>query len=33
MMQNSPVMDGRSYVREVEAMYEEIWQEWLDGGE
>ena len=33
MMQNSSVMDGRSYVREVEAMYEEIWQEWLDGGE
>ena len=33
MMQRSPVMDGRSYVREVEAMYEEIWQEWLAGRE
>ena len=30
MMQRSPVMDGRSYVREVEAMYEEIWQAWLE---
>ena len=25
MMQRSPVMDGRGYVREVEAMYEKIW--------
>ena len=33
MIQRSPVMDGRSYVREVEAMYEEIWQEWLAGRE
>ena len=31
MMQKSPVMDGRSYVRDVEAMYEEVWREWLDG--
>ena len=31
MMQRSPVMDGRGYVREVEAMYEKIWKEWLDG--
>ena len=31
MMQQSPVMDGRGYVREVEAMYEKIWKEWLDG--
>ena len=30
MMQRSPVMDGRSYVREVEAMYEKIWQAWLE---
>ena len=31
MMERSPVMDGRGYVREVEAMYEKIWKEWLDG--
>ena len=30
MMQRSPVMDGRSYVREVEAMYEDVWLAWLD---
>ena len=30
MMQKSPLMDGRSYVREVEGMYEKIWQEWLE---
>lgn len=29
MIQRSPVMDGRSYVREVEMMYETIWQDWL----
>lgn len=33
MIQRSPVMDGRSYVREVEAMYEGLWQEWLAGRE
>lgn len=31
MMQRSPVMDGRGYVREVEAMYEKIWKEWIAG--
>ena len=30
MMQRSPVMDGRSYVREVEAMYEDVWLAWLN---
>ena len=33
MMQRSPVMDGKSYVREIEAMYEDVWQAWLDGRE
>lgn len=33
MMQKSPVMDGRSYVREIEAMYEEVWRDWLAQGE
>jgi putative UDP-N-acetylglucosamine--peptide N-acetylglucosaminyltransferase SPINDLY len=27
------VMDGKSYVREIEAMYEDVWQAWLDGRE
>ena len=31
MMQRSPVMDGRGYVREVEATYEKIWKEWIAG--
>ena len=33
MMQRSPLMDGKSYVREIEAMYEDVWQAWLDGRE
>ena len=33
MMQLSPLMDGKSYVREIEAMYEDVWQAWLDGRE
>ena len=30
MMQQSPVMDGPQYTREVEAAYEQIWQTWLE---
>lgn len=29
MMQASPLMDGRNYVREMEAAYERIWGEWI----
>ena len=30
MMQKSPLMDARGYVRDVEAAYEKIWKEWLN---
>lgn len=29
MMQVSPLMDGRGYVREMETAYEQIWEKWL----
>ena len=29
MMQHSPVMDAKAYVREVEQAYEQVWQQWL----
>ena len=31
LMQNSPLMDARGYVRGVEAAYERIWRRWLRG--
>ena len=31
LMQRSPLMDGRGYVREVETAYEKIWKDWLNG--
>lgn len=30
MMQQSPVMDGSGYVRDVEHLYERIWAQWID---
>lgn len=30
LMQRSPLMDGRGYVREVETAYEKIWKDWLN---
>ena len=30
MLQQSPVMDGRDYTREVEKTYEKIWQRWQE---
>ena len=30
IMEKSPVMDARGYVRDVEAAYEKIWKEWLN---
>ena len=29
MMKDSPVMDGKNYIRELEEAYENIWQKWL----
>lgn len=31
MMENSPLMDAKRYIREVEARYEEIWTKWRKG--
>ena len=30
IMQVSPLMDGRGYTRAVEAVYEKMWQTWLN---
>ena len=32
-MRQSPLMDSRGYIRELETCYEEIWQRWLRGPE
>ena len=31
MMEQSPLMDAKRYIREVEARYEEIWKKWRTG--
>ena len=32
MMEKSPVMDAKGYMREIEARYREIWERWLKSG-